>query len=546
LAVLSAVGAVSIYGSAQAVPTWFTAVDTNADAAYASLTPDDGGVTRNGVSDNGDIAIRGLDLGGGGFEIPGFYQRSSNSVILMNSETNTGTFVPSRSMSPNGRFNVGRVNVNGVNQAYVNNTGAVVGDGGLLTGYATGYNNMTAKGVATTNALGVNNLGYFIDGGSIYLPVADATTFASGAKLAGTLVPAPANEINDRVETSSNTSGTPHPVTGQIPIHTVWVPKANASRWNYQALDAAGLPTALAAETANEIYAPVGATLAPGQGRVINDNGDVGGWLVDTNDGITKPYVWIRDKNQFYVGTALGGVGANIQGMGDGGIGVGVYDNTGLFSGDASNGGLIFHPTFDASVDISTVTTGIPAGYTIFNAVGVGTYNTTTNTFYVGALATNGATTKLLLLTSSMGQFDANPGTTQSDLDVLSANLGGNPDTYDLTGDGVVDNSDRLMLIEGIRATRPGDANFNRVVDTVDFNVLAASFGQNGLGYASGNFDNVGPVDTVDFNLLAANFGFDNAETVAGAAAGSAVPEPASLGLLALGGLLAMRRSRRA
>jgi hypothetical protein len=63
------------------------------------------------------------------------------------------------------------------------------------------------------------------------------------------------------------------------------------------------------------------------------------------------------------------------------------------------------------------------------------------------------------------------------------------------------------------------DANRDRTVDTVDFNILAGSFGQSGRSFSQGNFnyDSGGAVDTVDFNLLAANFG----KTLAAGAAGN-------------------------
>jgi hypothetical protein len=53
------------------------------------------------------------------------------------------------------------------------------------------------------------------------------------------------------------------------------------------------------------------------------------------------------------------------------------------------------------------------------------------------------------------------------------------------------------------------DANRDRVVDTVDFNILAANFSQSGRTFSQGNFDYdaAGNVDTIDFNLLAARFG---------------------------------------
>jgi hypothetical protein len=51
------------------------------------------------------------------------------------------------------------------------------------------------------------------------------------------------------------------------------------------------------------------------------------------------------------------------------------------------------------------------------------------------------------------------------------------------------------------------DANQDRSVDTIDFNILAANFGGTGKESSQGDFNDDGAVDTVDFNLLASNFG---------------------------------------
>ena len=51
------------------------------------------------------------------------------------------------------------------------------------------------------------------------------------------------------------------------------------------------------------------------------------------------------------------------------------------------------------------------------------------------------------------------------------------------------------------------DANHDRIVDTIDFNSLAANFGQSGRTFSQGNFNYSGSVDTIDFNLLTASFG---------------------------------------
>jgi hypothetical protein len=58
-----------------------------------------------------------------------------------------------------------------------------------------------------------------------------------------------------------------------------------------------------------------------------------------------------------------------------------------------------------------------------------------------------------------------------------------------------------------VRYTLYGDADLNRSVDTIDFNLLAANFSLSGKRWNQGDFDYNGSVDTIDFNLLASSFG---------------------------------------
>ena len=84
-----------------------------------------------------------------------------------------------------------------------------------------------------------------------------------------------------------------------------------------------------------------------------------------------------------------------------------------------------------------------------------------------------------------------------------------------------------------------GDADGDMDIDITDFNILASNFDGSGVNSATNNwttadFDADGDIDITDFNFLASNF----ADSGYGGAEGSQVPEPGSLLLLVLGGVL--------
>ena len=96
--------------------------------------------------------------------------------------------------------------------------------------------------------------------------------------------------------------------------------------------------------------------------------------------------------------------------------------------------------------------------------------------------------------------------------------------------------------------TYAGDSNLDGVVDTSDFMALAQNFGKHGSSttWMTGDFNYDSVVNALDFNLVASNFGAPAAFTAsAPPVLGSVVPEPATLGLLAVIAPLAIRRRRR-
>ncbi|HDZ21187.1 MAG TPA: PEP-CTERM sorting domain-containing protein [Phycisphaerae bacterium] len=144
------------------------------------------------------------------------------------------------------------------------------------------------------------------------------------------------------------------------------------------------------------------------------------------------------------------------------------------------------------------------------------------------------------------GDFDGDGDVDADDIDILCANMGGDPATYDVDEDGDVDEDDMIVLIEtlveltdGVRVgTKRGDFNLDGFVDGTDLALMKTAFGQPSMTYADGNANCDAFVDGTDLAILKTNFGF-----IADPAGG--VPEPATLSLLALGGMALLRRRSR-
>jgi len=100
--------------------------------------------------------------------------------------------------------------------------------------------------------------------------------------------------------------------------------------------------------------------------------------------------------------------------------------------------------------------------------------------------------------------------------------------------------SNYVVTFQGAMA---GDATGDNKVDSGDFGAIARNWEQSGKTWYDGDFNGDGTVDGTDFGMLARNWGLTGLAPSA-APLDAPIPEPATLAMLALGGLSLIRRRR--
>ncbi|MGN6370655.1 MAG: beta strand repeat-containing protein [Phycisphaerae bacterium] len=104
-----------------------------------------------------------------------------------------------------------------------------------------------------------------------------------------------------------------------------------------------------------------------------------------------------------------------------------------------------------------------------------------------------------------------------------------------------VDSSSVMVAAEML-----GDSNVDGKVDLTDLSTVLNNFGTTTAAWTSGNFDGAATIDLTDLSDVLNNFGLTNPNaSAAPVSMVAAAPEPASLAVLGVGALAAVRRRRR-
>jgi len=212
----------------------------------------------------------------------------------------------------------------------------------------------------------------------------------------------------------------------------------------------------------------------------------------------------------------------------------GYADETGIYWDSDNN--LLTPDRFSA---------GLAMTFVIYHPSAVGSYNIQ---FGINQGVSGWVDGPMVVEENDPGDFDGDGDVDVDDINALCANMTGDGiplppgfEQYDLDNDGDADSADMDILIHGLVettvgiGTEYGDFNLDGKIDTVDLTILGTYFGV-GTSWSQGNANCDTTVDTVDLTILGTYFGF---------VASSPIPEPATMSLLAIGGIAALIRRRK-
>ena len=150
---------------------------------------------------------------------------------------------------------------------------------------------------------------------------------------------------------------------------------------------------------------------------------------------------------------------------------------------------------------------------------------------------------------SLLGDYNGNGLLDAEDLDLnASVGIASQDLSYDLNEDGGGNSTDRKIWVNDLKNTWVGDSDLNGVFDSGDLVAVFSSAKYetgDAATWGQGDWNGDQKFDSGDLVEAFSNAGYEAGERPGGANPAAAVPEPSTLVLLLMGGLLAIRRVRR-